>query len=82
MSENALIQKIKPTVTASPHMKSGETSQTMMRDVIIALVPALATSVWLFGPRALIVNIVSVVSCVLFEYLTRKILKRINTLAT
>ena len=39
MSENALIQKIKPTVAASPHMKSGETSQTMMRDVIIALVP-------------------------------------------
>ena len=81
MSENALIQKIKPTVAASPHMKSGETSQTMMRDVIIALVPALAASVWLFGPRALIVNIVSVVSCVLFEYVTRKILKRRNTLS-
>ena len=80
MSENALIQKVKPTVAASPHIKSGETSQSMMRDVIIALVPALAASVWLFGPRALAVTVISVVSCVLFEYITRKILKRSNTL--
>lgn len=81
MSENALIQKIKPTVAASPHMKSGETSQTMMRDVILALVPALITSVWLFGPRAFVVSLISVISCVLFEYATRKILKRTNTLS-
>lgn len=76
MADNALIQKIKPTVTASPHFKSSETSQGMMRDVIIALVPALAASVWLFGPRALVVNVISVVSCVLLEYITQKILKR------
>lgn len=81
MSENALIQKIKPTVAASPHMKSGETSRTMMRDVILALVPALITSVWLFGPRAFVVSLISVISCVLFEYATRKILKRTNTLS-
>lgn len=80
MSENALVQKIKPTVTASPHFKSNETSQGMMRDVIIALVPALAASVWLFGPRALLINIISVASCILFEYITRKILKRNNTI--
>ena len=80
MADNALIQKIKPTVTASPHFKSSETSQGMMRDVIIALVPALAASVWLFGPRALVINVISVVSCVLFEYITRKILKRDNTI--
>ncbi len=80
MADNALIQKIKPTVTASPHFKSSETSQGMMRDVIIALIPALAASVWLFGPRALAINVISVVSCVLFEYITRKILKRDNTI--
>lgn len=80
MSENALIQKIKPTVTASPHIKSGETSQNMMRDVIIALLPSLAASVWLFGPDAFTVTLVSVASCVFFEYITRKILKRSNTL--
>lgn len=80
MNENALIKKIKPTVTASPHVKSGETSQGMMRDVIIALIPALAASVWLFGPRALLLTAVSVISCMLFEYLSRKIMKRNNTL--
>ncbi|MBQ8183261.1 MAG: RnfABCDGE type electron transport complex subunit D [Clostridia bacterium] len=80
MADNALIQKIKPTVAASPHFKSHETSQGMMLDVIIALVPALVASVWIFGPRALAVNAVSVVSCVLFEYITRKLLKRDNTI--
>lgn len=80
MSENALIVKIKPTVTASPHMKSHETSKGMMRDVIIALIPALCASIWLFGPRALVVNAVSVISCVLFEYLSRKAMKRKNTI--
>lgn len=53
----------------------------MMRDVILALVPALITSVWLFGPRAFVVSLISVISCVLFEYATRKILKRTNTLS-
>ncbi len=81
MAHNALIQKIKPTVTASPHFKSPETSQGMMRDVIIALVPALIASVAIFGPRALLLNVVSVVSCMLFEYISRKLLKRKNTLA-
>ncbi len=80
MSDNALIQKIKPTVTASPHVKSKETSHGMMRDVIIALVPSLVASVYLFGPRALAVTAISVISCVLFEFLSRKLMKRTNTL--
>ena len=80
MAHNALIQKIKPTVAASPHFKSPETSQGMMRDVIIALVPALIASVAIFGPRSLLINAVSIISCMVFEYVTRKILKRRNTL--
>ena len=81
MSFNALIQRIKPTVAASPHFKSNVTSTGLMRDVIIALIPAFCASVWLFGPRAFIINAVSVLSCVIFEYVTRKILKRSNTLS-
>ena len=81
MSENALIQKIKPTVTASPHIKSSATSKVLMRDVIIALVPALAASVWIFGPRALLVTVISVTSCVALEYITRRLLKRSNTIS-
>lgn len=80
MSENALIKKIKPTVTASPHMKAPVTSRGLMLDVIIALVPALAASVVIFGPRAFVVSVISVASCVVFEYLSRRLLKRSNTL--
>lgn len=81
MSDNALIQKIKPTVTASPHIKSHATSQRMMLDVIIALIPALAASVYIFGPRVLLVEGISVASCMLFEYVARKIMGRHNTLS-
>ena len=68
VAHNALVQKIKPTVTASPHFRSPETSQGMMRDVIIALVPALIASVAIFGPRSLLINAVSIISCMLFEF--------------
>lgn len=80
MDDNALILKVKPTVTASPHAKSKATSQRIMLDVIIALLPALAASVWIFGIRALIVTVISVASCVVFEYFTRKLFKRSNTI--
>lgn len=50
-----------------------------MLDVIIALVPALIASVVIFGFNSLILVAVCVLSCVLFEYLSRKIMKRDNT---
>ncbi len=45
-----------------------------MRDVIIALVPAFVVSVIYFGVDALVVTLVSILSCVLFEYLIQKFL--------
>ncbi len=45
-----------------------------MRDVVIALLPALVVSVIYFGVSALVVTLVSIVSCVLFEYLIQKYL--------
>jgi electron transport complex protein RnfD len=51
-----------------------------MLDVLIALVPALIASVVLFGFRALAVTAVSVGSCVLFEFLSRKAMRRPNTI--
>ncbi|MBQ7160195.1 MAG: RnfABCDGE type electron transport complex subunit D [Clostridia bacterium] len=64
------------TVSASPHMKSWETSRVLMLDVIIAMVPALIWSVYAFGFRALSLTVISVASCVIFEFLTQKLLKR------
>jgi electron transport complex protein RnfD len=68
------------TVSASPHERSSVTSVRLMLDVIISLCPALIASVIIFGLRALAVTAVTVVSCVLSEYVTRKIMKRSNTI--
>lgn len=63
-------------VTSSPHIKSKVTTQKIMRDVIIALSPAVAASVWLFGPVTLLATAVSVASCVFFEWGSQKVFKR------
>ena len=68
------------TVSASPHKRTVHTTQGIMLDVILALLPALVLSVILFGPRALVVTLVSVGSCVLFEFLSRKAMKRDMTI--
>lgn len=63
-------------VTSSPHIKSRVTTRSIMLDVLIALIPGLVASVWLFGPRSLLVVGISVASCVIFEWLTEKIMNR------
>lgn len=68
------------TVSASPHKRTADTTRGIMLDVIIAMVPALIVSVILFGPRTLLVTFISVIFCVLFEYLSRKAMKRNNTI--
>lgn len=68
------------TVSASPHVRSKDTSRRIMLDVILALCPALIASVLLFGLRALAVTAVTVASCMLAEFVSRKIMKRSNTL--
>lgn len=68
------------TVSASPHKRTADTTRGIMLDVIIAMVPALIVSVILFGPRTLLVTFISVLFCVLFEYLSRKAMKRNNTI--
>lgn len=70
----------KLVVSASPHFRSKTTTTQIMLDVIIAMIPALIASVILFGINSLILTVVSVISCVVFEYLARKVLKRHNTI--
>ncbi len=67
------------TMTASPHIKSPIKTRNIMGDVILALMPALVWSIYIFGFRALTVTLVSVISCVAFEYLYRKLMKKSNT---
>ncbi|HIU01739.1 MAG TPA: RnfABCDGE type electron transport complex subunit D [Candidatus Onthocola gallistercoris] len=68
--ENKLI------VSSSPHLSGTVKTRNIMLDVIIALIPALIASVVYFGIRALIVVCVTVASCVIAEYICRKVMKR------
>lgn len=73
--------KQKLTVSASPHFCSRQTTSGIMLDVIIALVPSLVAAYIIFGVRTLILSAVSVIACVAFEYLSRRIMKRHNTIS-
>lgn len=68
------------TVSASPHMKAWETTRVLMLDVVIAMIPALVWAVYVFGFRVLSLTVISVAACVVFEFLTEKLLKKPVTL--
>ena len=65
-------------VSASPHLRSEETTTSLMANVIVALTPCVVASAIIFGWRALLVTAVSVVACVAFEWLYCKLLKKPN----
>ena len=64
------------TVSSSPHAHQDATTKTIMLDVIIALMPAMVFAVYNFGLRALLVTLVSVVSCYGFEKLWNILMKK------
>jgi len=55
-------------VTAAPHITSADSTQKIMQRVCLALVPTLIASVFIFGINSLILTVVTVLACVLFEY--------------
>ena len=65
--------------SSSPHIRGKETTRRIMLDVVIALLPAMAAGIWFFGADALWVIVVTTASCVAAEYITRKALKRGQT---
>ena len=69
-------KKLRLKVASSPHVASPINTMSLMRDVLIALVPALCAAVFFFGPRALIATAVSVAACELFEWGYRKLMKK------
>ena len=69
-------------VSVSPHIRDKSSTQKIMIDVCIALIPTLAFGVWHFGANALIVIISSVVSCVLSELIFELIYKKPITSTT
>ena len=63
-------------VSPSPHLHTKTSTKSLMRDVVIALLPAVVVSVLFYGWSELLVLGVSVASCVLLEYLITKYLLR------
>ena len=64
------------TISSSPHVHSPVTTKTLMRDVLIALLPALIGSVYFFGFRALTVTAVSALACWFFEKMWCVLMKK------
>lgn len=68
-------------VAVSPHIHSPVTTQRIMLDVLIALAPAAIFSVWLYGVSALWMLFVAVASSVGFEWISRRVMKRKQTIS-
>lgn len=66
-------------VSSSPHAVNNEDTQRIMGMVILALIPSLCVSTYVFGPRVLILSAVCVLSAVLFEYLWNMLMKKPQT---
>ena len=63
-------------VAPAPHVQTSQSTARIMRDVVIALMPALVVSTVVFGADVLRVTALSVAACVAFEYLIQKFLVR------
>ena len=70
---------MKLTVASSPHIRGRFSTRRIMMDVVLALLPALAVGAAFQGPRALMVALLSVSTCVVAEYLYALITKTRNT---
>lgn len=66
-------------VSGSPHIQTNETVKKMMYHVVIALIPAMLLSFYVFGIGAVIVTVVAIVSCLAFEYVIQKFVMKVPT---
>ena len=69
----------KLTISPSPHVHSADSVKRNMYGVLLALLPALGFSLWVFGLDTLRVVLISIVSCVLIEFLVQKFIMKVKT---
>jgi len=69
-------KNLKLIATSNPHIRSHETTRSIMLDVIIAMLPALGFACFSFGLRALVLTAVSVAGCLFWEWLYRTLMKK------
>lgn len=64
------------TVSSSPHARGKQTTKSIMTDVIIALLPATAVGIYVFGLKAAILVVTGIATCVLTELVCEKLMHR------
>lgn len=69
------------TVSPSPHIKSGDTTRSVMIDVLAALLPATAWGIYVFGWRAAVIVLIAIATSVLSEFAFQKLMKRRSTVS-
>ena len=69
-------KNLKLIATSSPHIRAAENTRSIMLDVIVAMLPALAWAVWVFGFKALTLTAVSVAACMFWEWLYRNLMHK------
>ena len=72
MIEKTFDKMKKLLVSPSPHIHGKENTKSLMRDVVIALLPTVAVSIYCFGLSALKLALVGVLACVAIEYVIAK----------
>ncbi len=72
-------EQTKLIVSSSPHIRTPRDTKVIMLDVLIALAPAFLCSIIFFGWRPIMLTLISVVSCEVFEFAYRRLLKKHDT---
>ncbi len=68
-------------VSSTPHIRSNDSTRSLMRDVLIALAPATLAGVWFFGVRAAIIIFMSIAWSIIFEQGYQRLMKKPSTIS-
>lgn len=74
------MENTKLIVSSTPHIRSKDSIQSIMRDVLIALTPAALMGIWYFGIKAFLIIAISIASSIFFEAAFQKITKKSITI--
>ncbi|MDR2980229.1 MAG: RnfABCDGE type electron transport complex subunit D [Bacteroidales bacterium] len=66
------------SVSGSPHVHHSDSVKKMMWSVVIALIPAFLVSIYYFGINVVIITAISILCCLLFEYLIQRFLLKVK----
>lgn len=68
-------------ISTSPHLKKGVSTNTIMKNVVLALMPAVLFSIYSFGINALLIVLTAVISCVISEHILCYISSKKSTIS-